>query len=508
MLLGGGTGRSTGAFAQLRALISLRRTMVRSRRGRFGFLSLALVVPLGLLAAASAGRFLPSARAFDLSLLTPTVFLGFAGLSVLSPLAAGGGQDLYPAEQLVAYPVGATTQFLSGLVVLPLNLAWLTQLLAVCASAFLLLPLGPRSLPSVALVAAYVLAVSATGQLVTWVAIGLRRTRRGRQLVWAGFAGLALTAVLAVRLVGATTLLDRSPTTRIVVAVLDAGSGHVGRSLSTLAVLVTVGALTLTVGWRACDWALRRPGDAGVFRESRVVRRRQDCQVTLHAVDRLGVWRSPSLRRGILVLGLLPGGISALLGIDWTTLVILPGLVAAGSGLLFGVNAFCLDGSGATWLASLPHDPMLAIRAKTRAIAEVCLAGVLLAVGAAVLRVDRGPTAAELTALLTAMVVTVVSVVGTCLRLSTTRPHRAELRGPRDTPAPPGAMAVYSLKLALGTTFLGLFLSASSQAGLWWLPLAMGMPALLLGTRRVSSAWSIWADPVARARVVSTVAQG
>lgn len=508
MSLGRSTVGSTPAFTQLRALIFLRWTMVRSRQGRLGFLTLALTVPLSLLAAASAGRFVPATRAFDLSLLTPTVFLGFAGLSVLSPLAAGGGQDLYPAEQLVAYPVGASTQFLSGLAVLPLNLAWFTQLLAVSASAFLLIPLGPRSLPAGALVAAYVLAVSAVGQLVTWVAIGMRRTRRGRQLVWAAFAGLALAAMLAVRLLGATTLLDHSPTTRVVLAVLDANSGTARRGLPTLAVLLGASAVALAVGWRTCDWALRRPGDAGVFRESRVVRRRGDGRVSLHAVDRLSVWRSPSLRRGILVLGLLPGGISALLGVDWTTLIILPGLVAAGSGLLFGVNAFCLDGTGATWLASLPHDPTVAIRAKTRVIAEVCLAGVLLAVGAAALRVDRAPTAAELMALLSAMVVTVVSVVGTCLRLSTTRPHKAELRGPRDTPAPPGAMAAYSLRLALGTTFLGLFLSASSQIGVWWLPLAMGVPALLLGARRVSSAWSIWADPVIRARVVTTVAQG
>lgn len=499
---------STSAFTQLRALIVLRGTMVRSRGGRVGFLVLASTVPLALLGAASAGQFIPGDRAFDLSLLTPTVFLGFAVLSVLSPLASGGGQDLYPPEQLVAYPIRASTQFLSGLVVLPLNLAWVTQLLAVCASAFLLLPFSPASLPAAVLLAAYVLAVSAAGQLVTWFSIGLRRNRAGRLLVWGLVAVLAVGGALAVRLVGATDILDASPTTQIVLSVLAAGSGGAVEELPTLALLLALAGVGLTVGWRTCAWALHRPGDAGVFRESRPVTRRPDARASLRTVDRASVWRSGSLRRGVLVLGLLPGGISALLGIDWTTLVILPGLVAAGAGLLFGVNAFCLDGTGAVWLASLPHDPVIAIRAKTRVLAEACLGCVLLAVVAASLRVDRSPTGAELSALLCAVVATIAVVVGTCLRYSTTRPHKAELRGPRDTPAPPGAMAIYSLRLALGTTLLGLVLSGAAQFGVWWLPWLVATPALLLAARRVVAAWSRWEDPPTRAQIVATVASG
>lgn len=497
---------STSAVTQLRALIALRRTMVRSRGGRVGFLALALIVPFGLVGAASAGQFIPVDTAFDLSLLTPTVFLGFAILSLLSPLASGGGQDLYPPEQLVAYPVRASTQFLSGLAVLPLNLAWVTQLLAVVAAAFLLLPFTPASLPAAVLLGAYVLAVSAGGQLVTWIAIGLRRNRAGRRLVWGLVAAIGMGGFLAIRLVGATDLLDRSPTTGVVLSVVAAGSGGAVEELPMLGLLLGLAVASLALGWRACAWALHRPGDAGVFRESRPVRRQPE--ISLRSVDRASVWRSASLRRGVLVLGLLPGSISAVLGIDWPTLVILPGLVAAGAGLLFGVNAFCLDGTGAVWLASLPHDPALAIRAKTRVLAEACLGCVLIAVVAAVLRVDRPPTTAEVSALTCAVIVTIASVVGTCLRYSTTRPHKAELRGPRDTPAPPGAMAVYSLRLALGTTFLGLFLSGAAQIGVWWLPWLIAIPALLLAARRVVAAWKRWGDAQTRAWVVATVAQG
>ena len=497
---------STSAFAQLRALIALRGTMVRSRGGKVGFLLLAMLVPLALVGAASAGQFIPEEQAFELSLVAPTVFLGFAILSVLSPLASGGGQDLYPPEQLVAYPVRASTQFLSGLAVLPLNLAWVTQLMTVVAAAFLLLPLAVSSLPAALVLGAYVLAVSAAGQLVAWFSIGLRRNRAGRSIVWGLVAVLAVGGILAVRFVGATDLLDASPTTRVVISVVNAGTGRSVEQLPTLTVLLALAAIALALGWRTCAWALHRPGDAGVFRESRPVRRRPD--ISLAMVDRASVWRSPSLRRGVLVLGLLPGGISAALGIDWTTLVILPGLVAAGAGLLFGVNAFCLDGTGAVWLASLPHDPALAIRAKTQVMAEACLGCVLLAVVAAALRVDRLPTSAELSALLCAIVVTIAAVVGTCLRFSTTRPHKAELRGPRDTPAPPGAMAVYSLRLAVGTTFLGLVLSGTAQLGIWWLPWLASIPAMLLAARRIVAAWSRWADPRTRSWVVTTVAAG
>ena len=77
----------------------------------------------------------------------------------------------------------------------------------------------------------------------------------------------------------------------------------------------------------------------------------------LVAVDRASVWRAPALRRGAVVLALLPGLLAAGAQLPWSSLVVLPGLVAAAAGLLFGVNAFCLDGPGAVWLASLPHPP-------------------------------------------------------------------------------------------------------------------------------------------------------
>src|SRR6185503_18087388 len=104
---------------------------------------------------------------------------------------------------------------------------------------------------------------------------------------------------------------------------------------------------------------------------------------------------------------------AALAGLDWPSLVMLPGLVAAGAGLLFGVNAFCLDGTGALWLASLPGDERVLFRAKAQVVAEVCTVAVVLAVAAGVPRAGRPPTAAEAIALVGCAVVSVSRVVAT-----------------------------------------------------------------------------------------------
>jgi hypothetical protein len=117
------------------------------------------------------------------------------------------------------------------------------------------------------------------------------------------------------------------------------------------------------------------------------------------------------------VLGVLPGAVSALAGLEWASLVMLPGLVAAGAGLLFGVNAFCLDGTGALWLASLPGDNRVLFRAKAQVVAEVCIVAVVIAVVAGAPRAGRAPTTSEVVALLGCTVVSVARVVATSMRL-------------------------------------------------------------------------------------------
>jgi hypothetical protein len=94
------------------------------------------------------------------------------------------------------------------------------------------------------------------------------------------------------------------------------------------------------------------------------------------------------------------------------------------------------------------------------------------------------------------------------MRLSLTRPHRADLRGPRDTPAPPGAMAAYSVRLAVSTTLVAVLFSGASQLGDWWLPAALVVPFVLLSARRLVGSTRLWMNPTVRARVVATVSSG
>ncbi|MCW2622443.1 MAG: hypothetical protein JWL64_2045, partial [Frankiales bacterium] len=224
--------------------------------------------------------------------------------------------------------------------------------------------------------------------------------------------------------------------------------------------------------------------------------------------DRASVWRAPALRRGGLVLGLLPGVAAAGARVPWESMVVLPGLIAAGAGLLFGVNAMSLDGSGATWLATLPHDPRLVLRAKLTVLTETVLGAAVLACTAGSLRSPGTPTAAEALAVLCSTVGCTVVVVAICASLSVRHPHRADLRGPRDAIAPPGALVAASIRLAVPTGLLGLLLTGAAATGWAWFPPLVTLPFVVWAGRVLQRATSSWAQPGIRARVVSTVSAG
>jgi hypothetical protein len=192
----------------------------------------------------------------------------------------------------------------------------------------------------------------------------------------------------------------------------------------------------------------------------------------------------------------------------WSSLALLPGLVAAGAGLLFGVNAFCLDGSGAVWVASMPHRPGATLVAKLAVVGQTCLGAVLLAVLLAGTQVRDAPTAADLLALVGSAVGCTLLVVAQCARTSVEHPHKADLRGPRDTPAPPATMAAYSLRLALATTWPGLLFAATAAAGSELGALMALTLVASLALRSLSRTLRAWNDDLLRSRVVTTVAFG
>lgn len=496
---------------QVRPLVALRWRMVRSSRARRGFLALAMVVPLLCVVAAVVGAMAPRGRNFDVLLLAPSAYLTVALLTIMAPLIAGGGHELFPTEQLDAYPVTARTHYLASLLLTPLNLAWTVQLIALVGLTTFVTNPGPGVALSVLTCLVYVAGLTLTGQAFAWFVVGIRQRAWGRQLSWAVAAALA-AAVAATALTGhISTVLDKAPTRWVVIGTINgAAGGYRSWATVTWTLLVTAW-LAYRLGLQACTWSLRQPTRTAGTAETRPVRRRGQAPSALRAhvaIDRASVWRSSSLRRGLLVLGILPGAVSALAGLEWASLVMLPGLVSAGAGLLFGVNAFCLDGTGASWLASLPGDERVLFRAKAQVVAEVCVVAVVLAIVAGAPRAGRPPTAAEAVALVGCAVVSVARVVATCMRLSLLRPHRAELRGPRDTPAPPGAMAAYSVRLAVSTTLVAVLFSGASQLDDWRLPAALVVPFVLLSARRLVGSTRLWMDPSLRARLVATVSSG
>jgi hypothetical protein len=228
----------------------------------------------------------------------------------------------------------------------------------------------------------------------------------------------------------------------------------------------------------------------------------------LLAVDQSSVWRSTPLRRGCLVLAVLPGAVAMLAHPTWISLTLLPGLVAAGAGLLFGVNAFCLDGGGAVWVSTLPHPPRYTFLAKLLVVGQTCGLAVLMAMALAASQVRTLPSTAEVIAVVGSVLGSTLLVVAACGRLSVERPHKADLRGPRDTPAPPATMAVYSLRLALGTTWAGLAFGAAAASGSMTASLAASVAVLSVGARSLVGTFDRWRSPILRSQVVTTVGSG
>ena len=90
----------------------------------------------------------------------------------------------------------------------------------------------------------------------------------------------------------------------------------------------------------------------------------------LRRIDRASVWRAVPMRRGLVVLAVGPGLVALAGGMDWTQVLVLPALVISGGALLFGVNAWCLDGRGALWRESLPVGPETVFAARALTLAE------------------------------------------------------------------------------------------------------------------------------------------
>jgi hypothetical protein len=494
----------------LAALLHFRRSGLNQtarRRLRIGGLVIALFTLGVALGPAYLGGPQPREHSGPILALFPSLCLGFLFLACISAIASAGGREVIPREQAVAFPISSMTDHLGALLLAPLNIAWLVQTWALLGAAAYIF--GPTRLPAYELpILLWVVAATALAQVVGWCAEGVRRGRHGIvtfRIFVVLVAGVAVALVVTDRMV---QLLDRSPT-RLIIDVLVAGRvGHWTTWLVGISCLAVAGLAAVVAGALPAAWALGRPMREELRLESghhRVRRSPGSDLAMMLRIDRTAIWRSVPLRRGLTVLALMPGAVALAGHLEWRMLTVLPGLVASGAALLFGVNTWCLDGRGALWRDSLPVPAWVAFASRVIVLYEVLFAAAAVTLLLAALRAGE-PSTAEVVALLCSTLVVASQVVSASMRWSIARPFAADLRSARATPAPPMVMAGYSARLAMVTTFTGLIYSGLAELGDIRVALSTTVVLLSVSVLRLLRAGGRWNDPVIRSRVVAVVA--
>jgi hypothetical protein len=493
------------AVADVGHLLRFRAGTVR-RRTLFSW----AVATLAMVTAAMAivPAYLPGAgnsgRASEFSVLIPTAFAGFVALAVVSAVASGGGRELLPREQAVAYPLSPTTDHIGALLMAPLNIAWLLQAWGLLGAAAYAFGAG-RLATSIPVIVLWIAAGTAIAQGVAWAMESVRRGARGL-LVVRGLVVVVVVCGLVLHLSGRLTgLLDRLPTVWFVASSSNGLSWHFALAIAVEIALLVAAVVLGTLPAHAAS--RRTPRDeARLESEARqpLPSPRSDL-LALIRTDRSSVWRAVPMRRGMLVLAIGPGLVAIAGDLPWPTMTVLPGLVASGGALLFGVNIWCLDGRGGLWRESLPVSPRAVFAARAWVLGEFLFLAAAITIGLASLRAGM-PAPAELTALVCTWVVVTVQVVAAAMRWSQQRPYAVDLRSARATPAPAVLMVVYSARLAVSTTLTGLVFSALARVPDFQVSLLVAVPFLAWSLARLLRTHHHWTNPVVRSRIVTTVA--
>jgi hypothetical protein len=499
------------AVEDLRALLGFRSSSLDAK-GRRRLRTAGAVVLLLTLAAAVIPSVSPGARTGEdvgrLVAIMPSIYLGFLVLAVVSAAASGGGREIVPRDQAVAWPVSSMTDHFGALLLAPLNIAWLLQAWTLLGTTAYISGRPATLWASELPVLLYLVVATALGQVVAWLLEWVRRGPHGALVVRGLVGTLSLALVGLVVTHHLTDVLDQSPTVWVFVTALNGSVLSWGQWLLGNTVLLAMAVGLVLLGALPARLAAARAPREEHRLESGIYQPRPDALGDLRAlvrVDRVGIWRSLPLRRGLVVLALMPGLIAFGGQLGWDRLTILPGLVASGAALLFGVNTWCLDSRGALWRESLPVSPALAFGSRVWVLTEVLLGAALVTVVLSTLRAGV-PTVPELVALFFATLVVAAQVVSASMRWSVRRPFAVDMRSARATPAPPVVMVGYSTRLALGTTFVGLVFSGLGETDQWHFTALIGLMLVLISAYRVARTASRWDDPATRARVVVTVA--
>jgi hypothetical protein len=476
-----------------------RRALVISVLVFVGLTATAALLPAFLVGAGTHEGY-----ALDAVVLLPVAMAGLLAVSVASAVASGGGRELLSREHAVVFPVSPTTDHLGAFLLAPLNIGWLLQAWVLLAATAYGVPM--RSLaPALLGMIVWIATATAVGQLAAWTVEAVKRGRRGILVVRT--LGLTLAAVaVGVQLSGNTSVvLDSLQTSWLVVGFID---GFSWRWAASMGVELAVFALAMVLGAVPAHVAARRaPKDELRVETGNHAARAMPSSpfAGLVRTDRASVWRAVPMRRGVAVLAIGPGAVALAGDLTWSQMTILPGLVASGGALLFGVNAWCLEHRGGLWRESLPVAPGTVFGARTWVLAEFLLAASFTTMVLAGLRAGV-PTAGELAALLCTWTVVVLQVLSAAMRWSSLRPFATDMRSARATPAPPVVMVGYSTKLAVVTTMTSLIFSGLARVDAWQVSVLVATPFVAWSIVRLLHARDMWVDPVSRARVVTTVA--
>ena len=435
-------------------------------------------------------------------------FLGFLLLAISAAMGSGGGRELLSRDEAAVHPVSPVTEHLGALVLAPLNVGWLVQLWGLLALTALVVPPG-RLLGAHLVVLAWVLAATILGQAVGWAIEGVRRTPHGVVVVRVTSAIVVVT-LATLHLAGLLLPVVRALPTTWVVETMQTSWWPV-----TVLGLLAIAVLGALLGARPARWALGQPPREELRVQSGVHEARHAPEprwgsadrALLRRLDRGSVWRSVGMRRGLLVLGAGPGLVALVAGLEWNSVMLLPGLTASGAALLFGVNAWCLDGRGMVWRETLPVSDADVFDVRALVVAECMVAVSGVTVLLALLRNGLPPLVTGVTVAMCWLVV-LVQVLAIVMTWSLRSPYAVDLSSPRATPAPHGAMAGYAGTLSLVTTMTGLVFTAIGSLAWAWLPVVVAVPFLAWSTLKLRRARRQWLAPVERARVVLTVAAG
>lgn len=496
------------AGRQVLLLFGLRWRMLRSTRPRLVVTAAAgttvgLLVGVGLVATSISREYEQTAQS-----LLPILLLAFVVISVLGGLAAGGGTEIVPSSQLVAFPVSPRAVYIGSVALAPLNFAWTVQMVVLVGLVVYVGDTWSTRTVASGLMLVFAAAATTGGLALSWWLAGLRQSRAWR--IATNTIGIALIAgAIAAALAGQGLTLLRLPALNGLARQMFAP-----QPAAVVAWLIALALLTsafVALGSRATAWSLTRRDEPSTQREARTYPRRTPHRSTWAATlatDRASVWRSRPIRRGLVLMGVAPGVAAAVSASEWGDLVVLPPLVAAGAALLFSINVFSLDGTGALWLESTPRRPRTAFLAKGWASAEVIVAAVMMTIGVVVVRLGLPQTSRLLLTLVLSVVVGVTWATALALRRSIRSPHKADLRSARDTPAPPAAMLGHALRLTSFATLIGAGFTLFVALGPLWLTLAFAALMLAWAGVHLRRTARTWQSSTNRSIVVSRVALG